>query len=43
VIEARESRSRPDAGVVTFRHWLTNQRGEDVLSCTRSALIKRRG
>ncbi|WP_420382760.1 MaoC family dehydratase [Novosphingobium sp.] len=42
VIDARESRSRPTAGVVTFRHWLTNQRGEEVLSCTRSALIMRR-
>ena len=42
VIDARESRSRPTAGVVTFRHWLTNQRGEEVLSCTRTALIMRR-
>jgi acyl dehydratase len=41
VLERRESRSRPEAGVVTFRHWLTNQRGEEVLSCTRSALIRR--
>jgi len=43
VIDARESRSRPNAGVITFRHSLTNQRGEEVLSCTRSALIKRLG
>ncbi len=42
VIDARESKSRPNAGVVTFRHSLTNQRGEEVLSCTRSALILRK-
>ena len=42
VNETRPSRSRPTAGLVTFRHWLTNQRGQDVLSCTRSALISRR-
>lgn len=43
VIATRESKSRPDAGIVTFRHWLTNQRGEEVLSCQRSALLQRRG
>ncbi len=42
VIETRASKSRPKAGLVVFRHWLTNQRGEEVLSCTRSALIKRK-
>lgn len=42
VIDARASKSRPNAGVVTFRHSLTNQRGEEVLSCTRSALILRK-
>ncbi|KUR74493.1 MaoC family dehydratase [Novosphingobium sp. FSW06-99] len=43
VIDTRPSKSRPEAGVVTFRHWLTNQRGEEVLSCTRTALIRRKG
>eukprot|EP01037_Dinobryon_pediforme_P006376 gene6376-6442_t len=42
VIETRASKSRPEAGLVVFRHSLTNQRGEEVLSCTRSALIRRR-
>ena len=42
VIEIRPSRSRPNAGIVTFRHWMTNQRGAEVLSCQRSALIMRR-
>lgn len=41
VVETRASASRPGAGIVTFRHWLTNQRGEEVLSCLRSALIAR--
>ncbi|WP_353230463.1 MaoC family dehydratase [Novosphingobium sp.] len=43
VIDLRASKSRPNAGVVTFRHWLTNQHGHEVLSCTRTALISRRG
>lgn len=41
VVELRASKSRPDAGIVTFRHWLTNQAGKEVLSCLRHALIKR--
>ena len=42
VIELKESRSRPNAGIVTFRHEMTNQRSELVCQCLRSALIKRR-
>ncbi|WP_156679459.1 MaoC family dehydratase [Sphingomonas profundi] len=42
VTELRESRSRPDAGIVTFAHHLTNQRDEIVCQCLRSALIRRR-
>ena len=42
IVELRESKSRPSAGIVTFRHELTNQRGEVVLSCLRSALMKKR-
>jgi acyl dehydratase len=42
VIDKRESKSRPNAGIVTFRHWLINQRGQEVLSCQRSALMLRR-
>lgn len=37
----KESRSRPDAGIVTFAHRLLNQRNEIVCECLRSALIKR--
>ena len=42
VVELKESKSRPNAGIVTFRHELINQRGEVVCRCLRSALIKRR-
>ncbi|GAA0672953.1 acyl dehydratase [Sphingomonas insulae] len=41
VVELRDSKSRPDAGLVTFRHLLLNQRGETVCQCLRTALIKR--
>jgi acyl dehydratase len=42
VTELKPSGSRPNAGIITFRHDLTNQRGEVVCSCLRTALIKRR-
>ena len=42
VTELKPSGSRPNAGIITFRHELTNQRGEVVCSCLRTALIKRR-
>lgn len=42
VVELRESKSRPDAGIVTFAHRLLNQRDEVVCKCLRSALLKRR-
>ena len=42
VTELKPSGSRPNAGIITFRHELTNQRGELVCSCLRTALIKRR-
>ncbi len=41
VAELKASRSRPDAGIVTFAHRLINQRDEIVCQCLRSALIKR--
>lgn len=40
VIAMRESRSRPDAGIVTFLHEALNQRNEVVCRCERSALLK---
>ena len=41
IVEARASKSRPEAGIVTFRHELINQRGEVVCQCLRAALVKR--
>ena len=41
VKELRESKSRPEAGIVTFTHELFNQRDEIVCRCERSALLQR--
>jgi acyl dehydratase len=38
-LEVRESKSRPNAGIVTWEHRSFNQRGELVCKCSRSALI----
>ena len=38
-LEARESKSRPNAGIVTWEHRSFNQRGELVCKCSRSALL----
>jgi len=38
VIELRESRSRPNAGIVTFQHRAYNQKNELVAICRRSGL-----
>lgn len=43
VIEKRESKSRPDAGVVVFEHKCFNQRGEEVAYCKRSAFMRKKG
>jgi acyl dehydratase len=39
VVELRESRSRPNAGIVTFRHRCFNQRDELVCEALRTALV----
>lgn len=41
VVEIRESRSRPNAGIVTFRHEGYNQRDELVCTSLRQALMLR--
>jgi len=41
VKELRESKSRPEAGIVTFTRELLNQRGEVVCRCERSALLRK--
>lgn len=42
VIELRESKSRPNAGIVTFAHRAYNQHGTLVASCKRSGLQHKR-
>ena len=42
VTELKPSKSRPNAGIVTFTHRLINQRDEIVCQCLRTALIERR-
>ena len=39
VTELRESKSRPEAGIVTFAHEMVNQRDELVCRCLRTALL----
>jgi acyl dehydratase len=42
VHDMRESRSRPDAGIVVFVHRCYNQRDEEVAVCKRTALMQRK-
>ena len=42
VMGKRESKSRPDAGIVEFGHTAINQRGEIVAECKRQALMRKR-
>ena len=39
VVETRESRSRPTAGLIVFEHRAINQRNEVVCQCRRTALL----
>lgn len=41
VKELRDSKSRPNAGIVTFLHQGFNQRDEEVCTCLRQALMLR--
>lgn len=43
VLEARESHSRPTAGIVTVRTTGYNQRGETVITFKRTILVYKRG
>ena len=42
VLEIRESKSRPENGIITFAHRAYNQHDELVGSCKRSALMHRK-
>lgn len=39
VLGKRESKSRPNAGIVTFLHQGFNQHGQEICTCTRQALM----
>ena len=41
VVAMRESRSRPDVGIVDFEHTCWNQRGEMVAICRRQAMMRK--
>ena len=41
--DMRESKSRPDTGIVTFEHFGFNQRDEEITFCLRTGLMKKRG
>ena len=42
VLGSRESKSRPNAGIVEFEHRAFNQRNEEVAYCRRQALMRRK-
>ncbi len=42
VVSRRESKSRPNAGIVEFEHTAHNQRGETVARCLRQSLLLRK-
>jgi len=42
VVDRRESRSRPEWGIVTFEHRGRNQHGDLVVRCRRAAMMRRR-
>jgi acyl dehydratase len=41
VLTMRESRSRPDVGIVEFEHTCWNQRDEMVAICRRQAMMRK--
>lgn len=43
ILGKRESKSRPNAGIVEFEHRAVNQRGEEVAICRRIGLMRKRG
>jgi acyl dehydratase len=42
VLSRRESRSRPDVGIVEFLHKAFNQHGDLVAECKRQAMMHKR-
>ncbi|UUL81256.1 MaoC family dehydratase [Sphingomonas qomolangmaensis] len=41
IVALKDSRSRPEAGIVTFGHRMLNQRDQVVCECLRTALLLR--
>ena len=42
VVSRRESKSRPNAGIIEFEHTAHNQRGETVARCLRQSLLMKK-
>ena len=42
VVSSRETKSRPDAGIVEFVHKAFNQRGELIAECRRQAMMRKK-
>ena len=42
ILDKRESKSRPDNGIVLFQHRAYNQKGDLVATCNRSGLMLRK-
>jgi acyl dehydratase len=42
VVSLRESKSRPDAGLVEFEHTALKQTGEIVCTCLRTAFMRKK-
>ena len=42
ILEMRESKSRPDTGLIVFEHAGYNQRGEEIAYVTRTGLMKKK-
>src|SRR5215468_1404913 len=42
VVDKRESKSRPEWGIVTFEHRARNQHGDLVMKCRRAAMLRRK-
>src|SRR5436309_2805645 len=43
IVDKRESKSRPQWGIVTFEHRAKNQHGELVMRARRNAMMRKRG
>ncbi len=39
ILDKRESKSRPDRGIVRLKHWGRNQKGEVVIEVERTAMV----